>query len=443
MIVSWYEFAELHGVSLKDCRLSKDDVSGAFTQFNIHSKSARLFGVEICGFIFIFIVGLFGWCGAPIVFALLSRAFQRLLTNRIPRGCFNLFVDDVISLSLVRDADAVQTEVHVWGDAMFGVGAMEITKKIPPSLRQVVIGWQVDLATELIRPSDRAINKLLFVFFSFDFDLPQQLKLCQAIASLAQRYSMCLEMMRVFVSPLHALAVKDNLHRNAKIRFSLSAKFCVVMWRLVAVMLYFERDCLSVHFSSLLPSVTASEFTLVSDAGPNGLGAAVYSQNGLLVAFASFVLPFSAIESDYQNIREYMGFMFALLLLRRVRPTFVSSYISRITWLSDNVSALAWVSKNMASSVGAQFSLLAVSWMKLKFKFEVVATSHIPGISMGAIDSLSRGLPHSLPLSFEITALREDIRVIQLFRWCDPTLKQNLSGHLDTFAKVHGLLSEL
>ena len=130
-------------------------------------------------------MGLFGWAGAPIVFGLLSRALERLLRRTIVYACFFLYVDDVIGLVLTESAVQAQQSVHVCIEDMFGSGSLEKSKSKKPSSVQVVIGWQIDLVAESVRPSDRGIQKLTVAFFSFDCSERVSLHLCQVLASLA------------------------------------------------------------------------------------------------------------------------------------------------------------------------------------------------------------------------------------------------------------------
>ena len=42
IVTEWYEYADSHKVVLSDCRMFKDDFSGAFTQMNVNPDSAYL-----------------------------------------------------------------------------------------------------------------------------------------------------------------------------------------------------------------------------------------------------------------------------------------------------------------------------------------------------------------------------------------------------------------
>ena len=440
IVGDWYQFIAVHNVKLKDCRVFKDDISSAFCQFNINSQSAKRLCVILQGLLFVFIVGLFGWAGAPIVFGLLSRALERFLQQRLPRCCIRLYVDDIMSLALKDEAVEIQALVKEFAESVFGPDSVEPTKSCPPSTKQTLIGWTVDLYTESIRPSDRGINKILFAFFAVELDKKVTLRLCQVLASLAQRYSLCLKGMRCFVQPLHHMTTKFAQNSLVMKDLTSAARFCVVMWRVVSVLLYQDSECLSVRLYSILPSSNNFDFILVSDAGPRGLGAVILHKDSLeVLCYSSFVLPFDSADPSFQNCREYMGFLFALLLLCKFVKTVKNSCV---LWRTDNMAALSWVERNMSSSVAAQSSLMAVTWLTLKLNLNIKSPEHIPGNTMGVVDDLSRGYKHSLPPSLEVN-LNDDAKTKSLFLTCDPTKALDLVDHFVQFEKIHGLVDSI
>ncbi len=140
-------------------------------------------------------------------------------------------------------------------------------------------------------------------------------------------------------------------------------------------------------------------FIIVSDAEPLSLGVKVTSPSGVVLAFASYRLPFpefkpldplapTAKESKFQNVREFLGVILGLLICKQlcVGPCCVQ-------WVNDNTSALSWVRDDMARSRAAQVSFLTYTWCCLLGRISVEHVQHIPGSTMGDVDSLSRFLP--------------------------------------------------
>jgi hypothetical protein len=243
ILSKWRLFISEQQVSLSECRCFKDDVSSAFCQFDFNPTASKLLAILLGNILFLFLVGLFGWTGAPIVFGLLSRALERFICRVVPRGCFVLYVDDIISLVLTEGAFVAQSSVQTCVVNMFGPGSVELSKSMPPAVVQTIIGWTINLVDETIRPSDRGIKKLVVVFFSVDCSIPVSLHLCQVLASLAQRYSLGVRGMRCFVQPLHRMVAKFKNNSFLKIKLSSAARFCIIMWKTVGLLLFLNPEC--------------------------------------------------------------------------------------------------------------------------------------------------------------------------------------------------------
>ena len=439
ILQKWQLFIFEQQVPLSQCRCFKDDVSSAFCQFDFNPSASKLLAVLLGNILFLFLVGLFGWTGAPIVFGLLSRALERLICRTIPRRCFVLYVDDIIALVLAADAVRAQHLVHSCIVNMFGPGSVELSKSMAPAVVQTIIGWSINLVDETIRPSDRGIKKLIVAFFSVDGVSPVSLHSCQVLASLAQRYSLGLRGMRCFVQPLHRMVAKFKNNSLIKTRLSSAAKFCMVVWKAVGLLLFLNSDSFNVNIWSLLPSVSLPSSVMISDAGPWGLGVTIVDPvSNRVVAFSSYVLPFNSSDPKYQNAREYMGYLFSILVFCAFTRSGVRG--SRLAWRTDNRAAQAWVEGSMSSSPAAQTALLAVTILTLRLQFDLVDVSLIPGVSMGNVDSLSRGYATDLDPSLCIDLQHCCPDVHTLFSWCDPTINRNLEDHLLVFEKVSAVV---
>ena len=71
-----------------------------------------------------------------------------------------------------------------------------------PQTEGVLLGWDVDLMTELANPNDGGREKLLFYFLTFDTEVSHSLVEWQRIASLAECYSIVVSGMQNMVAPL-------------------------------------------------------------------------------------------------------------------------------------------------------------------------------------------------------------------------------------------------
>jgi len=219
---------------------------------------------------------------------------------------------------------------------------------------------------------------------------------------------------------------------------SSSAKFCVIVWRAVCVMLFSDQDCLNVHIWSLLPSASVPLYIITSDAGPWGLGVTVCDpHSGAVLCFSKFRFPFDASASSFQNAREYMGYLFSLLVVCAFAGPLTPG--TCLLWRTDNSAAQAWIERNMCSSSGAQSALLAVTSLQLRLRLDVGHVVHIPGVSMGAVDDLSRDVDVNLKSEL-LVDLQYMLLVNRLFTLCDPTVSRGLDDHLSVFENVYGIL---
>ena len=439
MIDDWFKFSESRNVSLSDCVIFKDDVSSAFAQFNLNAASSRYLAVVWHGYVVFHLVGLFGWGSAPIVFGLLSRAWLRLVRSLISHlCCIHIYVDDSVGLCLIPDGPRCQTLTRQSGLDLFGPGSMDPAKSCPPCQVQTVIGWQVNLVTQTLRPSDRGIDKLFFAFFSFNISTRVSLHLCQVLASLAQRYAFGLKGMYCFVHPLHDAVAKFCNAQHVRRHLDSAAKFCVLIWRVSCIGLFYDRDCFSVPLCTLRrDKARPGSFLLITDAGPRGLGAALFcGASNTLLFYSSFFFDFDSTDPSFQNCREYLGFLFGLLLVCECLPPQKGLCIA---WQSDNISAISWVLRHVSKSPAAQKTLLAVTWLILRTQFDIVSASHIPGSSMGNVDKLSRDLPHSFTPTLFFN-MQSSVPTNNLMNYCNPLVIQSLEDHLSSLISLCDIL---
>jgi hypothetical protein len=310
-----------------------------------------------------------------------------------------------------------------------------------PAIVQTIIGWTIHLIHETIRPSDRGIKKIIVTFFSFNCLSAVSLHLCQVLASLAQRYSLGIRCMKCFVQPLHRMVAKFKNNAFIKIKLTSAARFCALMWKIVGLLLFLNPDSFNVHLWSLLPSVDLPSSVLISDAGPRMLGVTIVDPtSNTVIAFSSFELPFDSTNPMYQNFREYMGYLFSILVFCMFKGK--SARGSRLLWKTDNRAAQAWVERSMSSSSAAQTALLAVTILTLQLQLDLVGVMLIPGISMGNVDSLSRGYATDLDPSLCVDVQLRCPEVVQLFSWCNPTINRNLEDHFLVFENVSAIINK-
>ena len=85
------------------------------------------------------------------------------------------------------------------------------------------------------------------------------------------------------------------------------------------------------------------------------------------------------------------------------------------------MSGLAWARKNSTRSRPAQVAFYFFTWLTIVSNINLISIVHIPGASMGDVDSLSRFLPTSYDISLDCTGLLPVDQLDVLARMCDPT----------------------
>ena len=395
IVSSWLDHAKCNDYLLSDCRIWKEDIRSAFGQFDFDPQETYKLAFQFAvGLIMIMMIGFFGWTGAPLVFANFSRALIEVLrTDDRVAGIIHIFCDDFMGFAHHKAARGDQLIARALIEGVFGEGAAALEKAVDPCLKADIIGWSIDLTTETIRPSDKGIRKLMFTFFMVDATATHwPLTVCQLLSSLAQRYSVALLGMRPFVSAFYEMCGGSVTVNMRKV--SPKARFAVEMWRVTAIRLYLDREAMAIPLTVMIGSVEGLIIkTFITDAMYLGLGFGSLNEAREVEFYSSYEFQYSVSDSKYQNHREFLGLIMAILFLVSNKQ-FPSEGVV-LHWINDNTSALEWAKNNMCKGGSSQLAFMIYTILALRFKINVVLVKHIPGASemMAPIDALSRGLP--------------------------------------------------
>ena len=392
-------------------------------------------------FIAVDINGNFGHTSLPFAFGSAIAPLIKLTRANI-HGVADKYVDDFMIFSHDRHCEIDQNINQANIKALFGDDAIEPSKCVRPSKTANVIGWFVDLTRNLIRPNDKGLNKLLFVFFFVDEKKPQPLKVFQLMASLAERYSHAIKGMRSFVDPLvNATRSWETKHAFAKRQANSSTRFAIEMWRVVAILLWIDKDALSVPLESLaLNPNPVHDIIIMTDGSPIRVAASIIDSNFMPFEHTYLPVCFSDPQGLYQNAREYQGGLLGLILILLIKKPTTTC---RVLWVCDNTAALTWAEENNCKSPAAQYANIAFTWLQIHTPIQVVRTQHRAGELMGDIDSLSRDY-HTLTLNPSLFVdMSSNHTVVELFKLFDPTIPKNLVDHHNAFITIHNLLQSL
>ena len=444
IVESWYVYVHKHNVHLRDCRLFKEDFQGAFAQLDISPECVRFLAIAVGhGLVLVYIAGLFGWLGFPMAYGVLSRAFEWLLRRDLDIP-LSLYVDDIIALSLLERAASDQLYIENICELGMGSKAMNYEKRVTPCLSGDVLGWAVCLETETFRPCDKGIRKLMFGFWVVASGTSFPLVVYQMLASLSDFYSLGVPGMKPFSQALHGMSKqfgggpKARYYKKAP---TSAARMSIEIWRVAALLLLQRNKHVCCPLYALVSSVLQETHTVVvTDASPWGLGIGLYTPTGGLIRFMSYKFLFP--ESNHQNAREYFGYLVAFFFLEWTFPN--DTYHRDVVWVGDNESALSWAGNNKCSSPGAHYAFLVVTWLQMVSRFSFKKITHQPGIVMGDIDKLSRGLHHFMDVEKEFVLSESQLmRMNNLFCLLDPSLTRNIDDHHSAFMLVVTIARDL
>ena len=435
--------SEERNLPLSEYRIYKEDISNAFGCNKIAPGEAAMFATRLTDTLaMLHFYNNFGHTIAPHIFGPLSRTMTEAIQAKI-NGVIKTYVDDLNGFSHMSFAlDDHATMVRL-AKELLGPNALS-AKSYGPLPVGEIIGWYLNLTIGTIRPNDRGIRKLALVFLTIDIDTKDArwpLQLCQVASSLAERYSMGILAMRPFVESFHALtrkAANDTTPDIASSRRVTSlAKMSVIVWRAVIVIMLSDPDRLAVPLITMSSKHThrLPTHTVITDAA-DSIGLGLFDSEGVAMAYTSYKLPFNAHDSRWQNTREFLGIVLALVLFK---THFNLPRGARIGVKMDSMSALTWIRKNRAVSQYAHVAFLVYTWVCIITGYEIVETTHIAGKSdeMFDFDALSRNRDtKGVDMSkFVETSVLPQLN--ELFTWCDPTVdRTGINDHLSVFEHV-------
>ena len=397
---------------IKHIRLWKEDVVGAFNRFNFNPDSVQLLAFLVSeSHVLLPFTGVFGWQGSPSVWAVFGRAISRLVRDGID-GFMKLYVDDFIGIGHSDTVDKDQVFARKIVTDTFGSDAINEEKSVKACRVCDCLGWMLDLVSESVYPNEKGIRKLISCFFKVDTKARITQHQFQVMASLACRYSAGLVGTRAFVHPFFVGASKTaGAHATSEV------KLAIAVWKAVALVSLGNPKTLAVPLASFVRE-SRVDIILTTDAGPEGLGVVITSLVGDLVGYISYKLPFAALESKYQNLREFCGALLGVIAVATCVPK-----ATHIGWFGDNVSALKWVRSNMTMSRAAQAAFITFSWLKIRSGIDFSFVKHIPGSSMGDVDNLSRFRPTQYDPAFDISEHLNLKEIDKLFVLCNPLVE--------------------
>ena len=456
-----------------ECVLARQDVDAAFNQLSIYPDKASLMTAALTeNYVVVHDAGNFGHSALPAAYGVISRATKRAIEKHMFEGVLSVVTDDYIFLTLRNDFNDSNFAVKdVVERATFGANTISKKKELI-GLLVGVYGFFVNLVKGTMRPMEKGIHKLTLTVWLFDVDKRQPLQLWQCLASLCEYYSHAIRGTRAMIRVFEEMTLIANSTQDKKAIATPLTKAIVEMWRIITLLLFYEKDNFNVtiedfcrssycerynaeweHYESLQDEKTRPKrYRMISDAGPHYIGVGIYSysyreNSSALLAYSSIHLDFNDPTNIYQNHREYLGLLMSLLVMKKYqlqnhnKLTSAHSEQIYVEWLGDNIAALKWADKNKASSRTAQIANLMISWFSIVANIQLYDTQHISGEEMQklGIDALSRpekGIPPGFPLEKRID-IQEKLESTGIMSLCTPSIET------DSIEEVHKIFKNI
>jgi hypothetical protein len=426
MIFDFYETEKRRDPELRweDITLFKLDLKSAYTLLFFRPDVVRLVGFLMTHGLALFLLcGVFGWCGTPFAFQVVTRALVHEICARI-RGDAKMFVDDLLGVTTKRHVNSDVSIAIAICRALLGPDAVAMEKLAIGRIMDI-IGWILNLDLCRVSVTRRNILKAIHGFFTIS-QRCTQLDL-QRLASWSTRYGEVHRWMRPQSSRLYAASSGEwwPSQPAARIAIPAGALTAIQLWRAmlclgVAHPQHFCRSMLSyayprarfvVHFDASLFGVGLLWWRRADDGGETLLGGASLSLADL--AFGE--------DSKHQNTAEYIAVTLGIAGL----ATFFGARDEAIDLRGDSVTALEWASRDRSRSVIAWNASTVQVAVCSAAEIWVNEVFHIAGDDNVICDSLSRGaLPSDLdlPEGTAIWRLDEEENFRALVGLCDPRL---------------------
>lgn len=461
-IEKWLIYNKTNNCTWKDCLIGNDDVKGAFPRLNFEPSSAVLVAATIVidekdkdnNLIYINTSGAMGWTGTPMAFEAVSRPLARVIQSQItcPLG---RYVDDYNvygkPIHIVKDKQCLQNSIR----ATFGPDAIA-EEKDELGNEADLLAWRVNLLKGEIRPKDKAISKLTFIFFMFDLDVAQPLKLWECIMSLTNYYAKGIRGAISFIKPFQTMTGLAHSGNRTAIATP-ATKFAIEQWRIMLFTLFMDKESLSIPIEvfninnnplfKLNESIHDNTTNLIvqGDAGPDQLAIGIYCNiTKELISWTTYKLPYPEWDNvNCHTYYEYLVFMLSQILIFILYPN-NSNIIVTYQWKNDNTAALAWAAQHACGSGASQFACVTVNWLQIISNILMIKPIFISGIDMADIDRASRNmLAPSLTPSKYIN-IQDNKTINEIFDITSPYNKTPYTKeHHLLYLKIHKLISQL
>ena len=341
------------GIQTSELRFASIDVKNAFGKMKIAAKDVALMPIlidELRKLALVRFMCSFGKSEYPFGYDTFSKCLEWKINDVIDEGIADIYVDDCFLFSIfLRAHENLRKAIKVHHD-LLGLDSLNEAKcTASPTIDGVLIGWYINLEKGILRPSEKAMDKLkLMLFVILDVEaIFWELRHVQGLVSLVIRYAKAMSGMSCLTQPfVDMLRQRGGDGPGDPRAVSVMARCALQIWRSAVI----NGECLSVPLRCFDQRTdNLAEFITINDAA-NSLGCGVYRlENGypVLSCYTAFKLPFLLPDAKFQNVKELMGCLLSLLLIAMFLK---APKGTTIRMQSDSMSSLSWLGKNRANS---------------------------------------------------------------------------------------------
>ena len=121
----------------------------------------------IVGVLLFCMCGNFGHTACPVIWHAIASPADIELRKLVILAIFHRYCDDIMGFGLTTHRLQNKLTIQNFFRRYLGDSAINPDKSFLPSSSGELIGWFLDLNKETLRPNDKGIDKLFFLFFRF------------------------------------------------------------------------------------------------------------------------------------------------------------------------------------------------------------------------------------------------------------------------------------
>jgi hypothetical protein len=355
--------------------------------------------------------GVFGWTGTPAAFQVVVRVVLRGVKNKL-KGRLSMFSDDFHGTCFREDLEHDMGVCRQFVTSLMGPDALEPGKEVW-GRKKDIIGFHIDLDTQLVSVKDRNSLRALYGFLEVDLGKPVPVTTLERLAAWGARYAQICCFMSPLVKTLNR--ARQGMQRWWRVTLSRGCTVVVRVFRalmlgmavrgekLVKPLPLFQR------FWDLAGLWETGRGVVTFDASLTGVGC-IYSVvvehwGEIQVGYGAWDLtPLNFDEPAFQNVAEFIGGILAVAGAARL-----GIELRGLVLRGDSRTALSWAANQHFRSERVQPGAMTFVALLAGLGASVGNTDWVDGESNGVCDALSRGrgLPGPKQGEYRNTVMRD------------------------------------